>query len=217
MNKYFMRILAAMTFMTVSAMGQPVKTAKEQPSILSFNAGISVPIICYAKTDLSKNNFAGFAKMGFTLEVNYRYLFTKSIGIAGKAFYASNKTDLRVLQSSGHDRYTYFGFMSGPLISAGLSSRVRTDFQITGGIARAISPRILYRNEVLMNKDASTTFVWSCGAGLSYDLSGSTFLTFRTDQTQLKPKFNKHVPDESLKDEQHIVVMTVDSGFGIKF
>jgi Outer membrane protein beta-barrel domain len=215
MKRFFLG--AAAGLITIATIAQQIKPVKEKKSLLSFNAGISVPLICYAKTDISKNNFAGFAKMGFTLEVSYGYLLAKNIGITGKAFYSGNKTDLHVLQASGYDNYKYFGFMTGPLISAVLSSKTSADFQFTGGIARAFSPKMVYRNEILMNKDASTNFVWSAGADFRYDLSDKTFFVFKADHTQLKPKFNNHVPNESLKDEQHIVVMNFDAGFGIKF
>ena len=77
-------------------MAQQGKAVNEKVSIISFNAGISIPIICYGRNDLAKNNFAGFARPGFTLEINYGWLFTKNVGIAAKAFYSSNRTDLRV-------------------------------------------------------------------------------------------------------------------------
>jgi hypothetical protein len=208
--------IAALALLGSPLIAQTVKTDNDPKSFLTLNAGISLPIICYSRTDLSKNNFAGFARMGFTLELGYGYLFTRNIGIAGKAFYSSNATDSRVVAPASQDHYRYFGVMAGPLVSTGIGGRAHADFQFSAGIARAISPRIVYNNEVLLNHDASTAFAWGGSAGLRYDLTGKTYLSFMAEHTQLKPKFNQHKPDESLKNEQHITVVNFDAGIGFR-
>ncbi len=198
----------------ISSGAQDTKNSGIQRSYLSFHAGVSFPIVCYASTSFSNKN-AGFAKPGFTVDITYGYRFARYTGIAGSLFYSGNKTRNDLLAGSGKEGYRYFGIVAGPMLIKKLSSKWEGDIRFMAGIAKALSPELVHHEEVLLNKEGATAFVWTAGAGIRYSLSDKTYLSFKADHTQLKPQFKTN--GSAQKSEQHIVVINVDAGVGIKF
>ena len=216
MKKAFIFIIALLA--AAEARVQETSKANNKRSFLSFHAGVSIPIMCYASTDIN-NRFAGFAKMGFMVDMSYGYRIGQFFGVAGTVFYSTNKTDTRIVQhptGAGNGRYQYYGIMAGPMLTKNFSEKLDGDFKFLAGIARAHAPKLVHQGETILNKDQSFAVVWNAGASLRYSLSDKTFLSFKVEHTQLKPKFE--VPaGENAKGEQHIVVINTDVGFGIKF
>lgn len=187
---------------------------QQHRSFVSFHAGLSFPIFCYASADFANKN-AGFAKPGFTLNLNYSYRFNAYAGLAATVFYNSNKTDRDVQTDAG--RYHYVGLLAGPLLRHKFSYRTDGDIRFMAGVARSISPKMIYQGTTILNEDRSTSFAWTAGLAFRYHFSGKTFLSFKADHTQLKPKYNNRFPEQAQKGEQHIVVMNLDAGLGLKF
>ena len=80
-----------------AGMAQEIPNLTEKKSFLSFNAGLSIPVICYASTNIY-NKFAGFAKPGFTIDLIYGYRIKQNAGISGMLFYSVNQTDNKIVQ-----------------------------------------------------------------------------------------------------------------------
>ena len=195
-----------------------VSGAAGQPaSSLSFRAGISVPILCYGRHDLSKNSFAGFARPGFQLAVGYAYRLGTNFAVATQAFLMQHPTQSRYLDAGTRQHYRVMGLLAGPRLMTKDHAASQFDFQFLAGVARAVSPRLEQNNKVLLNRHGSTAFSWSASAGFRHNLSNRSFITLRAEHTQLTPGFDQHSPEEALKGQQHIVVMNVDAGIGIKF
>jgi hypothetical protein len=213
MKNAFLWLIAGLVAIETS--GQETKAPAKERSFLAFSAGVSVPILCYGSSNISKNT-SGFAKAGFTLDLSYGYRFGQNLGVAGMLFYSSNNTGRNVVQASGNGRFRYMGLLAGPMLSAKFSEKAYGDIRFVAGIARAWSPQLSYNGETILNRDASTTFAWSAGAGFRYNLSGKTFLQIKADHAQLKPPFRGPATGENVKNEQHIVVMNFDAGIGIR-
>ena len=198
-----------------STAGQDNKSAPEKKSFLAFSAGLSIPIVCYGSTDINNKN-AGYAKIGFTLDLSYGYRFGKNLGVTGSAFYSSNKTDKTVLDGA-QGSYRYYGVVAGPLLTKNLSSKAGIDFKYMAGFAHVIAPKLLRGGETLLEKASANAFAWTAGVGLRYGLGDNTFFSFKVDHSQMKPQFHSSAQGENAKTEQHIVVINIDAGIGIKF
>ncbi len=184
-----------------------------QRSILSFNAGVSIPIMCFASENIHDRD-AGFAKPGFTLDITYGYRFGQNLGVVGSVFFAGNKTNNNFVQSEGNRGFRYYGIVVGPMASKNFSDRWTGDLRFMAGITKTHSPRLSSGDATILNSDESYSFAWSAGTGLRYHLSEKTFLSIRADHTQMKPKLNS---EGAFKSEQHIVVINVGAGMGIKW
>ena len=215
MKKIFFWIAAGLV--AFAANSQENKSEPAKKSFLAINVGFSIPLLCYASSDITKNT-SGYAKTGYTFDVSYGYRFGQNFGITGSVFYSSNQTGKNnIVQSSGNGQFRYVGIVAGPLLTKKLFTKTDGDFKFLAGIAHAWSPKLLYHGETILNNDRNTCFAFSLGMGLRYHISDKTFLSFRVDHTQLDPKFNNDATGENIKREQHIVVMNFDTGFGIKF
>ena len=214
MKKIFLWLAAGLAVFAAEA--QQTEWMQGERSFLVFSTGLSVPVLCYASSNINKNT-SGFAKPGSTFDVSYGYRFVQNFGITGSVFYSSNNTSKNIVQALGNDHYRYVGIMAGPLLTKKLFAKADGDIRFMTGIAHAWSPDLVYHNETILNKDCNTTFAWSASAGLLYSLTDKTFLSFKADHTQLKPKFHGQATGENVKNDQHIVVMNFDAGIGIKF
>jgi len=189
---------------------------QNESSYFSFSAGVSVPIMCYASSNVN-NKDAGFAKPGFSFNISYAYRFGNYGGVAGSVFYGLNKagsSSVKTLSTPGS--YRYFGLMAGPLLTKNFSSRWEGDARFLGGIGRLYTPRLVQGDAAVLEEKQATAFVWGGGLGMRYNLSDNTFLTFRTDHLNMQPQL-KLKPGETGKTEQHIVLINVDAGIGFRF
>lgn len=193
-----------------SSMGQEDNPKR---SLFSFNAGVSIPIMCFA-SDNYDNPAAGYARPGFTLDIFYAYRFWENLGVAGSIFFSDNKIKTGMVQAPGKPGYKYYGLLIGPMLSKDFSSRWAGDLRFLTGISRVHTPKITYAETNLMNADEIFAFTWTAGAGIRYNLSENSFLAFRTDHTQLKPQLNS---EGARKTEQHIIVINLGAGMAIKW
>ena len=206
-------LIAAMYVFSAAAQKNDIVEGRR--SYLVINAGVAVPIMCYASKDVN-NPDAGFAKPGFSIDLGYAYRFNKTLGITGSVFYTINKagsSNVKAITSPG--TFRVFGLMAGPVLTANFSDRWAGDVKFLAGIAKTMTPELQYRDETLLNRYGATAFSWGGTAGLRYDLNKHTFLNLQAGHINLKPQFKKKA-GETGKGEQHIVLMNFDAGVGWK-
>lgn len=202
---------AGFTAISTAAQEKPGWTARR--SSVSFNAGVSIPFLCYGSTNINKST-SGYAKTGFTFNISYGYLFFKNGGLAATLFYSGNNAGSSRVTSS--QSYRYFGIITGPLIRGSLSQKLKGEIKFSAGVAKVFTPQLKYGGEILLDKHQAAAFIWGGGIGLQYYFSDNTFFTLKADHANLKPQL-KLKTGEAGKGEQHIVAMDIGAGIGIKF
>lgn len=106
----------------------------------------------------------GMANTGLNLTlVNFGYLFSENIGIAGSWFGAAHNIDVSSL-GLYDGMWSYGGLMAGPLFSTPISEKV--DFDLKGLIGYSVSKMELEGYEF-----DGTGFAYSVGAGLRFNFS----------------------------------------------
>jgi hypothetical protein len=214
MKKLF--LITAAGLLALPILSQEKTGWGNERSYLVVSAGVAVPILCYGSKNVNNPN-AGFAKPGFSIDLNYSYRFNNTIGIAGTVFYAFNKAGSAAVKAvSSPGSYRLVGLLAGPVLSRNFSDRWAGDIKFIAGITRSMTPELQYGDQILLDDHSVNAFTWSGGIALRYNLSGNTFLQLKTDHINLKPKF-KLQAGESGRNEQHIVLMNVDAGVGWKF
>ena len=199
------------------ASGQDVAGKPFLSSFFQIRAGVSLPIMCYAKTDLSRNDFSGFARGGIHFSFDYGYRLSDKFGLTVQAFLFDNPSKKGLLLQKNPQHYRVIGLLIGPRLQTSGAHDWQLDFQAAAGIALARSPALAQSSQVLLNSHTAAAFCWSASAGLQYSIASRSFLSLRAEHTQLTPRFDQHHPEEALKGQQHIVVMNVDAGLGFRF
>jgi hypothetical protein len=157
-----------------------VKKNKNRRRYIGISAGASVPIGDFA--DKSMNNLnAGFAKTGFQINMmDFGFLFSKHIGIAGKWFGGQYSID-----EQGFDNpWVTGGIMFGPLFSVG-NDIVAWDFRPSIGYGVAIFPESNY-------SESSLTDTNMFGMGTTFRINAAPKLAFLIglDYLYANPEFN---------------------------
>jgi hypothetical protein len=214
MKKLLFSIVLCLPLMPVTAQ-EDGKSEVNRSSVM-ISAGITVPILCYGSSNVKKES-SGFARPGFTIDIQYAYRLGNHAGVAGMLYYCTNragKGSIPGLSSTG--TYRFAGFMAGPFVSSTAGNRWEAALKLMAGEAKAFTPRLQYGEDMLLNKESAACFAWGGGLALRYGLSDRTFLQLKTDHLNMKPQFARK-PGEPGKTEQHIVVMNVDAGIGWRF
>ncbi len=208
-------LLAMFSSLGVMLAAQEKAGPGKERSMISVNAGIAVPIMCYASNEVN-NPDAGFAKPGFIFDFAYAYRFNNTVGLTGSFFYSWNKAGgngMKAISSPGS--YRMIGFLAGPLLNHNFSGRWEGDIRFLAGVSRVFTPALQQGDALWLDKHEATAFTWGGGIGLRYNLDGNAFLQLKADHTNLKPKFNPSTARG--KGDQHIVLMNFDAGVGVRF
>jgi hypothetical protein len=195
------------------------KSIHGKSSVL-ITGGISIPVVCYASKNMS-NEEAGFAKIGFHISLVYELNFIKNAGIAGKLFYSSNRIDKKIIgENAGTSisNYRYFGLLIGPYFTHTIANNTDISIKFFPGIILVNSPTLAHERNSVVSKDGATAFAWAAGADLRYYFSGrNSFALINGDFTSSKPHFKVPALGENVKIEQHIAVVNLNTGVGLKF
>ncbi len=209
--------------------GKAIKTTK---SILAFHAGPSFPLGDFKSTNLD-NEQAGFAKNGFTIDLNYGYRLSEYTGIAAAVFFNKYKAhNVEIEVDMGDelpqtialemDNWQFYGISAGPIFTFDLGNNIFTDLRLMGGIANAKTPTIVYDDYLAAKKDWGTAPVIQGGLSLRIGTGNSLFIFGNVDYTYMKPKFQIEYL-EGYEDEgperihQKISVLNVSGGIGFRF
>lgn len=203
-------LLCGLLIFTYSAGAQQKTSWSGLRSVISFHAGVSIPMICFASDDLNNKN-AGFAKPGLIAEIEYKYRFLDHFGVGTSFFWANNPVRDGKVTESGE--YNYFGLMAGPVFFPGIGKTIQADIHMYGGIANTYMPRINDGDKVLLNNESAYAFTWSAGASARWNFYEKAFVSLKAEQVNLKPQ----IRSSSMKTEQHIVGLNIAAGVGLKW
>jgi len=209
---------------------QETRVKTEKKSFLTLHGGPSFPVGDFGSDNMG-NQYAGFAKTGYTVNLNYGYLFNKNAGLTASAFYNSFGTKqfaLSFLEGSGGtvtldmDHWKFYGLTAGPLMSFDVSKNIYSDIKVMAGMVNANSPKISYSGIVMANGDWSWAPALQGGISLRMGTGSNIFVFVNADYMYMKPKFSYTYTDENdqlVKEDirQKMSVVNVSAGIGINF
>lgn len=184
---------------------------KQERSLFSVNAGISVPLLCYRSTD-ANNRDAGFARTGVRFDMSYGHRFIREAGISAQFFWANNGAGNDAVKSTARN-YSYYGLLAGPMLTLKLSEEWSTDLRFLAGLAGVQTPQLMQGSNPWLNIHNVSCFSWGGGAAVRYRLNGNTWLRLEAGHINMKPQFSLK-PGDTSKGEQHIVDVNVNAGIG---
>lgn len=177
-------------------------------SSVGVTAGLSIPIRCYAARDPGKNT-SGYARTGFSLQVDFSRYLNEYAGLKTKLYFAQN----RLWQ--GDKSYTVFGWMAGPLLFKRFDSRWEAGLVPLIGISRVFMPGFETEKGLLPDERA-WTFTWGVDLGVQYQASKNSYILLQGGHLNMKPKLDG-LTQLDYRNEQHLLMMTVDAGMRWRF
>ena len=231
MKKLLTMAIALLISGALQAQNDAVK--QEKKSFLVLHAGPTIPVGDFNSTNTA-NSDAGFAKTGYTINLNYGYQFEKNAGLTANVFYNGYNTHnfsmtyLEGTSSSGTltldmDHWKVYGITAGPMLTFEIGHGILADCKLMGGIANAHSPKLIYKGRVLTNGDDNWAATILGGVNLRMNAGGNLFVFANTDYMYLKPKFS-YTYTSSITDQQvtkntsqKMSVVNVSAGIGINF
>jgi hypothetical protein len=212
-------LLLLFVLLQIAASDAQTKLTDRKSSFI-ISAGFSIPVVCYASKNMS-NEEAGFARIGFHINLVYELNFIKNAGIAGRLFYSSNRVDKKINRENpgiSISNYKYYGLLIGPYFTHTIATNTDLSIKFLPGIIHVNSPTLAHEGNAVASKDGATAFVWASGADLRYHFEGrNSFILLNGDFTSSKPHFKVPALAENIKIEQHIAVVNLNAGVGFKF
>jgi hypothetical protein len=203
-------LLCSLLIFNINAWAQQKTSWSGLRSVFSFHAGVTIPMVCFASDDITNKN-AGFAKAGLIASIDYKYRFFHHLGVGTSLFWANHPVREGKVTASGE--YNYFGLMGGPVIFPGIGKSIQADIHMYGGISNAYMPKMNNGDKVLLNNESVYAFTWAAGFSARFNFYEKAFVSFKADQTNLKPQFTS----SSAKTEQHMVGLNLSAGIGVKW
>ncbi len=229
MKKFLIMAIALLAGGALHA--QKAGAQQTKKSFLAFHAGPTIPAGDFGSKNTG-NEDAGYAKTGFTINLNYGYQFEKNAGVTASAFYNNFNTHKFVMafnDGSGPqnielkmDHWQFYGLSAGPMLTFELGKNINTDVKVMGGVANANSPKITYNSIVMAEQDWGWAPVLQGGLNLRIGTGSNLFLFANADYLYMKPKFQYSYTNENdqwvTEDiKQKISAVNVTAGIGFKF
>lgn len=216
MKKILVLVIAML--MGIVLIAQENKVQKMPKSYMMLSAGPSFPVGDFASINEDNEN-AGYAKTGFNIDLTYGYKFAPAFAVELSGLYNFNGIDKAILQglAAKVDHFQVIGFMAGPTFMNNVSEKVAYNFRLKGGYATVNSPTLKYAGETLVTEDWAGDFIWNFGLNTKFDFSKKAFFAINADFYKTSPEFKVDALGETISAEQHIAVINVNVGFGIKF
>lgn len=225
--------MIAVISVCITATAQQKRAGPEGKGFLILSAGPSFPIGDFSSTDLNNEN-AGYAKIGFILDLQGAYHITKNFGVGGSVFYSHYSIDDQKLKDQlvgeglpsdinlSVDHWQYYGLVVGPVGTTNLSPRTFVDFSIMTGVTRANSPKAtasLNGVESSSTEDWATTIPLNVRGGMRFEVGQNGFLFGGLNFMYMKPKFtyNSLLSGDNTTIHQRITSLNLTFGGGISF
>lgn len=177
---------------------------------LAVNAGISIPIMCYAAENTGNPN-SGYARTGLTFDISYTRPFNATTGFKTMLYYSSHPAGNNTVHSNGSFRMA--GLMAGPSLTSADNRKWQCSFSPLAGFSRVWMPQLRVQDQALLFSQQVICFSWGADLSLRYRLSENSFVRLGAGHLNMKPRLDaRHTV--SAKSEQHIVVVSTAAGIG---
>jgi hypothetical protein len=228
MKKLVLMAIALLVSGMLQAQEKYAKTEKK--SFIALHAGPTFPVGDFNSNNTGNEN-AGFAKTGYTINLNYGYNFVPKAGITASVFYNSYKThqfSTAFLDGNTQainldiDHWKFYGLSAGPMLTFDLRKNIYSDIKVMGGIVNANSPKVTYNGVVMAEDDWSWAPAFQGGINVRIGTGSNLFVFGNADFMYMKPKFsykytneNQQLVNEDIK--QKISAVNVSAGVGFNF
>lgn len=233
MKKITLFIITALITNNIIAQDtQTSSTVNKNKAFLVISAGPSIPVGVFSSSDINKSG-AGYANLGYNVNLNTGYQITDRFGVAATVFYSRYNVNQKLVDnlnsmfsitptfSFDTDHWQYGGIVVGPMVTIKIMENVLIDFKTMVGFARVNSPTLKISDgttgELLAISEDKWTdaFAVQAGSNLRYNFA-SRFCAFANlDYGYMNPKWKGNTNEEDFKRE--IGVIDINIGIGTTF
>lgn len=224
MKKLLLMMIAMLISAAIIAQGSKGVNGGKK-SFLAFHAGPAFPLGAFkdTKRTLDNSKEGGFAKTGFTVNLDYEYQFDRNVGL-GAGFFA-NRFDLKKTALADQwpglkaDHWQIFGLAVGPVFNFDAADKLTTGIHIMGGLGSINSPKITYAGGLAIKEDWKYAAVFQGGGDIRYKAGKNIFLMSNLEYMYMRPNFTMESPDHAIsqKAKQEIHLLNWSAGIGFKF
>jgi hypothetical protein len=233
MKKITLFIIAALITNYLLAQNTPSSsTVNKNKAFLILSAGPSIPVGIFSSTDINKSG-AGYANLGYNVNLNAGYEITDRFGISGTVFYSRYNVNQKLINNLNSmfsisntysfetDHWQYGGIVLGPMTTIKVMDNIKVDFKAMAGFARVNSPRIKISDavtgEVLATSEDRWTdaFALQVGSNLRYNFASRYCAFVNVDYGFMKPKWKGSATEEDFIQE--VGVLDFNIGIGTTF
>lgn len=194
-------------------------------SFLAFHAGPAFPAGDFNGTQrtLDNNREGGFAKTGFTVNMDYEYQFHKNFSAGAGFFYNRfnlNKTALAdQWPNVSGDHWQIYGIAIGPMANFTVADKTTGGVHIMGGLGKINSPAISYERQLMIKGDWKFAGLFQAGGSLRYKAAANLYVLTNLEYMYMHPEFNFESTDHAIsqKAKQSISLFNWSAGVGFKF
>jgi len=194
--------------------------ALDNKYFISFSTGPSFPIGQFASNDIN-NKEAGFAKPGYTLNLDFTYKINPSVILDINILYARFDLSNMVLQQAGlsSDHWQYYGLLVGPRYDMRLGNKSLLSIKGLLGITNVNSPAFHYDSTLVIQEGWAAAFAMQFGTDYRYGISKNFFLIADLDYTYMFPTLQVSSTDGTgpATVKQNIAAFSLTVGIGINF
>jgi hypothetical protein len=224
-------LMAIALLISGALLAQEAETQQLKKSFLVLHGGPSFPVGDFGSKNMG-NQEAGFAKTGYSVNLNYGYQFEKNAGITASIFLNNYNTQPFKMSFAGEsgtetielkmDHWQFYGLTAGPMLNFTAGKNIFADLKIMGGVVNANTPQISYQGTVMAKEDWSWAPAIQGGANLRIGAGNNMFVFANADYMYMKPKFTSSYYDENSNwvttdIKQKMSVVNVSAGIGFSF
>lgn len=219
-------------FITSNIVAQSIQKSSvvyNSKAFLVLSAGPSIPVGVFRSTDIEKSG-AGYANLGYNVNLNAGYQITNMFGVSGTVFYSRYNVDQKLVDNLNSlfsiaprysfetDHWQYGGIVVGPMVTLKIIDNVMVDFKAMAGFARVNSPTLKVSDgvtgELLATSEDRWTdaFTLQLGSNLRYNFA-SRFCAFANlDYGFMHPKWKASPNEEDFKQEMGVIDLNIGIG-----
>lgn len=228
----FLIIAALITNNIVAQSNQKSSVVNNSKAFLVISGGPSIPVGIFSSTDINKSG-AGYANLGYNVNLNGGYEITDRFGIAGTVFYSRYNVNQKLINNLNSmfsivrsysfetDHWQYGGIVVGPMTTIKVMDNIKVDFKAMAGFARVNSPRIKISDAVTGELLATSEDRWTdafalqVGSNLRYNFASRLCAFVNVDYGFMHPKWKGSSTEEDFKQE--VGVLDFNIGIGTTF
>jgi hypothetical protein len=225
----FIMIAVFITSNIVAQSTQKSSVVNNSKAFLVLSAGPSIPVGVFRSTDAGKSG-AGYANLGYNVNLNAGYQITDMFGIAGTLFYSRYNVDQKLVDNLNSlfaitprysfetDHWQYGGIVVGPMVTVKVIDNVMLDFKAMAGFARVNSPRLKISDAITgvvlaTSEDRWTdAFALQVGSNLRYNFASRLCAFVNMDYGFMHPKWKGSNNEDEFKQEMGVVDFNIGIG-----
>jgi hypothetical protein len=217
-------LLFTSLLVSIAAIAQNGKTKNEKKFMLDLNGGPSFPAGVFATTtNTNADTEAGFAKLGFNINLDFGYQISDYVGLTARGLYGNFSLDIDAFNQPNvtADHWQYYGLVVGPMLTLPVADKAKVDIKAMGGVANANSPAVKLNGTIIADQDWAVAFAMQFGADLRYNFTDNVFGLVNADYSYMKPSFSivtgTNGGSVTTTQDQKMGAFNVGLGVGINF